>query len=249
MKHSTIDRVIIDGVNIGYLLPGSYFTEQERGIRSLLESFGIAQGHNYVEDRKIKKDATITFAARQNKTKNLYITTKTSPEDKKYVKTCTAFIPRNDEFSACWDDRNFAIRGIGESGCKAIKELKAHMENNNIAIWMASSGNLFSNSGIFIGFYDKLPEDFIKEINQNIDEIKSVKSLSDNIGIIQKIDSSDKSYYALSPRMANIDELNRTEHPIVYWLNPIHQNAYNYGWFTVEELEQWIDDKGPIIKA
>jgi hypothetical protein len=32
----------------------------------------------------------------------------------------------------------------------------------------------------------------------------------------------------------------------MYFLNPMRQQENNFGWFTVEELEQWMEGKGPI---
>jgi hypothetical protein len=33
----------------------------------------------------------------------------------------------------------------------------------------------------------------------------------------------------------------------MYWLNPREQDIHNYGWFTVEELKQWAENKGPVM--
>lgn len=34
----------------------------------------------------------------------------------------------------------------------------------------------------------------------------------------------------------------------MFWLNPMNQKKYNHGWFTIEELQQWAKDNGPIVK-
>lgn len=34
-----------------------------------------------------------------------------------------------------------------------------------------------------------------------------------------------------------------------YWLNPMEQHSNHSGYFTEQELIDWIDDKGPIPKA
>jgi len=34
-----------------------------------------------------------------------------------------------------------------------------------------------------------------------------------------------------------------------YWLNPMEQKIHNYGWFTVEDLLLWAENKGPIPKT
>ena len=74
----------------------------------------------------------------------------------------------------------------------------------------------------------------------------ALQKASDEIGIHDKLRKAGKEFFALSPRWAKDVRTSKTAYPVVYWLNPMHQNIYNYGYFTVEELEQWIDDCGPI---
>ena len=31
------------------------------------------------------------------------------------------------------------------------------------------------------------------------------------------------------------------------WLNPMEQNKYDNGWFTLAELEEWLHDRGPVM--
>lgn len=40
---------------------------------------------------------------------------------------------------------------------------------------------------------------------------------------------------------------NRTNH-IVLWLQPIDNFSYKHGWFTAQEIRQWLRDEGPIIR-
>lgn len=39
-----------------------------------------------------------------------------------------------------------------------------------------------------------------------------------------------------------------TKYAIVFWLNPWEQRIHHSGWFTVEELELWAENKGPVMK-
>lgn len=34
----------------------------------------------------------------------------------------------------------------------------------------------------------------------------------------------------------------------MYWLNPTEQQANESGWYSVEDLMLWAENKGPIIK-
>jgi hypothetical protein len=64
---------------------------------------------------------------------------------------------------------------------------------------------------------------------------------------VNKSGRSTFGYYALSPSWLKSDR--ESKHPVMFWLNPMDQQDNNYGWFTVEELEQWIQGKGPIPKT
>jgi hypothetical protein len=35
---------------------------------------------------------------------------------------------------------------------------------------------------------------------------------------------------------------------IHFLLNPLKQETYEFGWYTFDELEQWLTDQGPIVK-
>lgn len=56
-----------------------------------------------------------------------------------------------------------------------------------------------------------------------------------------KLQKANKEWFSLSrvEKHNNIWEV---------WLNPYNQSTYNYGWFTLEDLLLWVEDKGPIIK-
>ena len=47
-----------------------------------------------------------------------------------------------------------------------------------------------------------------------------------------------KEWFAIIPSM-NGNQLK-------VWLNPRHQNEDNNGWFTIDELKQWAQGKGPV---
>ena len=58
------------------------------------------------------------------------------------------------------------------------------------------------------------------------------------------------SWYALKPAWRDFfeDPVYQSEYKVIFFLNPEGQNKYNSGWFTVEELLQWIKGKGPVIR-
>jgi hypothetical protein len=51
------------------------------------------------------------------------------------------------------------------------------------------------------------------------------------------------TYYALSPRWKD-----ETKKEVVFWLNPCSQDRFNFGWFTVKDLDDWIAGTGKVPK-
>lgn len=60
-------------------------------------------------------------------------------------------------------------------------------------------------------------------------------------GVEAKLKAAGKRWYALSPRRFDDGRL-------MAWLNPMEQHEYNYGWFSIADLEMWAQGKGPVIK-
>lgn len=108
------------------------------------------------------------------------------------------------------------------------------------------SKNPFSRGGLVLAIYDKLPEDAKKTIKESHEETKALQDALNASGIKEKLQKADKGYYALSPSFLTFEK--ETKYSIVCWLNPYDQQNVNYGWFTIEELEQWVENKGPIPK-
>ena len=65
----------------------------------------------------------------------------------------------------------------------------------------------------------------------------------------QRIRESGKNWMSLSSGSWIKHNKRESKYPIMLWLNPMNQQIYNSGWFTIEMLEEWIEDKGPVIRT
>lgn len=88
-----------------------------------------------------------------------------------------------------------------------------------------------------------------------------LKEASKLIGIKEKLDKLNNEYvkknphsfhkpfgyYALSPSWNFNKKDFVTKYNVIYWLNPQNQQDISFGWFTVEDLEDWIQGKGKIL--
>lgn len=152
----------------------------------------------------------------------------------------------NFEMGSAWDEGSFAVRMPLEKA-KVLRDIYAAAESNDLAIWRGGGG-LFQNAGLCLVIVSRLPKEvFEMQAAQDADQEK-LRIASEATGIEDYLRKCKKGFFALSPRWAKDIQSgeNGTQYPVVYWLNPMQQGENNYGWFTVEELMQWVEGKGPI---
>jgi hypothetical protein len=155
--------------------------------------------------------------------------------------------------ATAWDDGSFGILGKGEDA-KKIRELYKEIEAKNVAIWNGGRINPFQNSGLIIAIIDRIRPEDLETLRAGDEDVEKLQAASDATGIIKRLEEAKKGFYACSPKWFNPEfkpsnEEKKSAHPVIYWLNPMEQNDNNFGWYTVEDLDQWIQDQGPIPKG
>lgn len=154
---------------------------------------------------------------------------------------------------------------------KVINELQAAFARKDIAIWLAGRRNPFAGNGLVVAIASRVPEEADEGmIETDLDDIRLAEAAADT-GIQAKIDDAVQAYlektgrrygpgspgyydlvpgWRLNSRVleGSRDENIRTKHPVMFFLNPTEQQKNNSGWFTVEELEQWLEGQGPVVK-
>lgn len=88
---------------------------------------------------------------------------------------------------------------------------------------------------------EKNPPDF--EEGRDILRARFLKSLDDLQELKKQLDQAGKHWIHLGTW--TYDAENDT---IRFLLNPIQQERYEYGWYTLDELRLWLDDKGPVTE-
>lgn len=145
------------------------------------------------------------------------------------------------EVSAAWDDGGFGIV-VPNEHAQFLADLFLGFQNRNAALWLGG-GRAFKNPGLQIFIASRLPA----EADQGFLEVDvkrySLKQAAEATGIEKVLKEAGKEYFALSPRWAD-----EAETVLEFWLNPSDQQNNNYGWFSLEELRDWIKGKGPIPK-
>ena len=251
------------GVNLGW----DFCAEHEWGIKRLVEVFeipGVSKKHLGFDARKINncpKDLVLRKWGK--KTYLAYISMMFDDQEyetKEYEQRITAGNFKDRDLVCGWSERDFGIRTITPEGRKYLEELYEAFQRKDIVIFLGGRTNPFSNSGLKICIFSRLPDEAAKvAIGSDKDSLKLEKA-AEKTGIEKKlraIQAAERargswnprcSWYALSPRWVREDEKKRTKYDVIFWLNPANQSQNNHGWFTVEELKQWPDGKGPIPK-
>lgn len=155
------------------------------------------------------------------------------------------------EIVASWSGEDFGIRiknGSSKKGLIVLRQINTALQIKDALICLAGPGGPFRNRGLHILIHSRLPQEMFTLMHDADASYLDLTEAAVKTGIRARVDAAKKGYFALSPRWVDEEEKPKTKHPVIFWLNPEQQHSNNYGWFTVEELDQWIAGKGPIPK-
>lgn len=142
-----------------------------------------------------------------------------------------------------WDDGSFGIL-VDETYKKELADLYDAFNKKDIVFGMGR-GNVFKNSGLLLIVRSAMSKEEVEELYEKDLDYLNLQKAAEKTGIAKKLKEVGKKYYALSPRWK--DETTKKE--VIFWLNPMDQHIYNSGWYGIEELMQWVNNEGPIIKG
>lgn len=152
--------------------------------------------------------------------------------------------------AAAWND------GIGDSGSFAVRVTEKHaavltefaeaFKRHDVAIWLGGGG-VFQNAGLVIAIASRVPADLAAKMKEGDEDRRNMLAASKATGIEAELTKAGKNWFALSPGWKHDED--KTAFSVAYWLNPMEQDRYNAGWFTVEQLREWAVDKGPVMKS
>jgi hypothetical protein len=266
----TEDKQMV-GINLG----ADYCAEHEWGTSDLRETLGVSDDKNVmgIERYRISNPKVEhIFLREENKNNAALICIPYAWEMKNWAAQKfdklghgELHIFDKEELATAWSGSDFGIRVKRPMNIKRLKRLHNAILNKEAAIWLGGGG-VFQNAGLCIAIIDMVPENLKKQMYDAHVDRKKLEDASDATGIKKKIDAINNAhrekykdnfsvayhtpcgYMALSPAWIRDDQKGNSKYSVMYWLNPREQQKNHYGWFTVEELEQWMEGKGPIIE-
>lgn len=261
---NTSNSILVDddGRAYGFVLAADYVSEHEWGIRGIQGTFGIAGGPGDFVDRISTLDASRTIRTGDLKTMR-HEGRKKVTDDGRYLTTDayhedvpTRLLSRFDAdtpFTGAFDEGHFAIGAYSPEAIALLDVIHQGVAEKDLAIWMGGSDNPFGRGGLVVARASLVPRERKDAFDAAAKDKRDVKQAGLDTGIAERIKAGivdprygRMPYFALSP--AWITEGRESAHPVMFWLNPSDQTNHAYGWFTVEELDEWIAGRGPVIE-
>lgn len=256
--------ILFNEQRIGINLGADYCAEHEWGIEGIKESFLVGRNFSFFEKmwmffsgKKPKKyglDRRIISCCPKNLFWFEKINASSSEIEKKlfsglyfYVgmqtppkRLLTDFVRFDESLVTGWSDNGFYIASSNIEEIEYIKLLFDNFKKKNIVIYLGNNALPFENKGLIIAIADKLSTAVVEDWkNKDIDNEKLYEEFH-KTNIEVKLAAANKKYYALKPRREKNGSL-------IFWLNPMEQNKYNFGWYSLQDLENWANDKGRIL--
>lgn len=259
--------IIHEGKLLGVSLGFDFCAEHEWGIKGIQAAFGLDTKKLGIDKRAQTQEVKVH--AFDFKAKCTYRTPEGKWKDRKF----TAYALTTDcdmgwqkpedweanakrEFrfqaadkdlvAACWDEDAFAIATSNKEHRDLL--LEAIKQKDTAIGHLKTTLAAFENSSLGVFIRSRLPKELLDGCYAEDLDYQNLQKAAKDTDIYSKVPTN--RYHALSPKwLKDFKKHSETKHPVMFWLNPTGQDENNCGWYTVEELEQWMKGKGPIPKG
>ena len=167
----------------------------------------------------------------------------------------------NRQTSSAWDGESFGIVSREPKVIEFLRSLKDALLKGDAVLHISGTNNPFKPvSGLVLAIESLVPQEQKDVFEEKFKDMYKLGDAAKNTGIEAKLKEAGKQWFALSPcwatmqnritgrdanNMAIVQDVN-TEYPVMFWLNPMDQKTNNSMRCTVEDLEAWIKNEGPI---
>jgi len=232
------DEVLV-GVNLGV----DFTSEHEWGIKGIKKLFGIPSGEKDwgIVRRKITRvPNTVTFGwttGYEGTGEGFYLFDtwdNLKPNFSKY----TELRSWRDTLSCAWDEKSFGVFSTSDAEIGYLHQIYDAFLNSDGAVFMGGGG-VWGNTGLRLVIASRLPQDVMDKWYAADKDHYELDQEVEATGIRQLLKEKGKKYFALSPRR-------QPDGSILFWLNPMEQQQNNYGYMTLQDLQDWAEGKGKI---
>lgn len=156
--------------------------------------------------------------------------------DKRWYKPDT-----HDVVSSWSENDGFAIHVRGQKNVERLQELKAAFDRCDITFGQGG-GMSFIRTAPALVIASRMPAEKVESIQQADTAYRNLQEAARATGIYERLAAAGIKYFALSPSWYAGEGSD-----LLFFLNPYNQKDFDGGWFTVDELDAWIEGKGPVV--
>jgi hypothetical protein len=253
---STYDGSILKSEDrrfIGVSLGSDSCAEHEWGISRLSKVFGIPASETVfgVGRRKVTSFPKLLQ----------FVTVKHKTREGRKQKTLTykgIFCPKySDEkptidwigesgLYTAWDGESFCVLSSIPEEQEMLFELYEQIQEGNVVMWLGRGHVFKKTSGLNIAIIDRIDPVYTAEWDRFDREQYQLKLDVAESGIEKILKDAGKKWFALSPNR-------EPDGSIMFFLNPYNIDKSpsckqaRYGWFSLEDLQAWARDEGPVV--
>jgi hypothetical protein len=147
-----------------------------------------------------------------------------------------------DDFVSSWASHDgFALNVRGEKNVAKLKALYDAFQAGTVALADPSVSGFQRKSLCFV-LTEKLSEQTKADTLASDTAHKHLYDCAKASGIEETLKAVGLWWYALSPAWRD-----GPDSELLFFLNPREQKKYAHGWFTLPELTEWSQGKGPVV--
>lgn len=246
-----------DGKFIGIAMKADFTSEHEWGIKDLKNTLGVNDTKLGIKGRIIN-DCSRLFYLKGQKGAYLCVPHYFDPEPDQLDKESELHGWRDETLSSAWSGSDMYIYAKNSEDIQALEGIYLQAQKKNVAIGLggADPRNPFDRDGLVIMIVSNIPKDALQKVYDNDLDYRNLQKADQKTKLKEAIKAKYAGTWTLKPSIraawakGNIATRNgkpiaeTTKYSIVYWLN----SSDYYGWYTVEEIRQWLKTGKGIIE-
>ena len=232
---------------IGVCLSADFCAEHEHGIDRLKDSFQCDGKKPGLYGCKVKKDSSKSGSITIDGIAWHYVASEEIAE-KSYVAKWPTIVDEELKVNlkVGWDQQGFAVL----SDDKALIDIFVDAFKRKDVTLSVGASKAFKNGGLFILVYSKIPKDWLTtsaKSSKDYDAAKKALKTSKAFKKLEKRQAEWRERYPFS-RETPFSYFALAPHGDSYWLNPHGQKYLHWGSVTLQDIEDWADEKvGTVI--
>jgi hypothetical protein len=153
--------------------------------------------------------------------------------------------PEQEDMKAGWNGHEALIWVRGTANIQRLRDVRDALTRADAVLNIPlDRGFNRRDGGLSLGIASRFPTAFKQRL---LDDQRARQRLEEAVqatGVRAWLADHQRPFYALSPEWMDP----KTEREVVFFLNPCDQRVYRSGWFTVPELHEWAQGRGPVFR-